>query len=74
MTNIRFTNQFRRRKRAAFQNDLHRTSRSSGAGVAAGANFLPGLRAAMAGSGAAELLGAFIAFAFIRRDSLYAKK
>jgi len=28
----------------------------------------------MAGSGAAELLGAFIAFAFIRRDSLYAKK
>jgi hypothetical protein len=39
-----------------------------------GAGFLPGLRAALTGSGAAELLGAVIAFAFIKRSSLEAKK
>jgi len=38
-----------------------------------GAGFLPGLRAALCGSGTAELLGALIAFAFIRGDSLHAK-
>jgi EmrB/QacA subfamily drug resistance transporter len=36
----------------------------------AGPGFLPGLRAAMSGGGGAELLGAVIAFAFIRSDSL----
>ena len=35
-----------------------------------GAGFLPGLHAAMSGSAAAELLGAAIALAFIRKDSL----
>jgi EmrB/QacA subfamily drug resistance transporter len=39
-----------------------------------GAGFLPGLRAALTGSGAAELLGAVIAFAFITRNSLEAKQ
>ncbi len=39
----------------------------------AGANFLPGLRAAMTGGGMSELIGALVAFAFIRRDSLKAK-
>ena len=37
------------------------------------AGFLPGLRWAMTGGGVAELLGAVIAFAFIRRDSLHAQ-
>ena len=37
------------------------------------AGFLPGLRSAMTGGGVAELLGAVIAFAFIRRDSLHAQ-
>jgi EmrB/QacA subfamily drug resistance transporter len=45
----------------------------AGQQAASGANFLPGLRAALAGGGAGELLGAVIAFAFIRRDSLDAK-
>ena len=39
-----------------------------------GEGFLPGLRAALAGSAAAELLGAVIAFAFIKRNSLEAKR
>ena len=39
----------------------------------ANANFLPGLRAAMTGGGMSELIGALVAFAFIRRDSLKAK-
>jgi EmrB/QacA subfamily drug resistance transporter len=38
-----------------------------------GAGFLAGLRAALTGSGAAELLGAVIAFAFIKRTSLEGK-
>ena len=38
-----------------------------------GAGFLPGLRAALCGSGTAELLGALIAFAFIRGDLLRAQ-
>ena len=38
-----------------------------------GAEFLPGLHAAMSGSAAAELLGAAIALAFIRKNSLRAK-
>ena len=45
----------------------------AGQEAAAGANFLPGLRAAMTGSGVSEFLGALVAFAFIRRDSLKAK-
>jgi hypothetical protein len=39
-----------------------------------GPGFLPGLRAAMTGSAASELLGAVIAFAFIRHDSLKAAR
>jgi hypothetical protein len=35
---------------------------------------MPGLRAAMIAAGLAELLGATIAAAFIRHDSLHAKK
>lgn len=42
----------------------------AGQHAAAGAGFLPGLRAAMTGGGAAELLGAVIALALIRSDSL----
>jgi MFS family permease len=42
------------------------------ANIAAG--FLSGLRAAMIAAGLAELLGAIIAAAFIREDSLHAKK
>src|SRR5262245_61118568 len=38
---------------------------------AAGEGFLSGLRAALAGSGIAELIGAAIAITFIRRDSLH---
>jgi hypothetical protein len=34
---------------------------------------MPGLRAAMIAAGSAELLGAIIAAAVIRRDSLHAK-
>ena len=45
----------------------------AGQHAAAGAGFLPGLRWAMTGGGAAELLGAVIALAFIRSDSLHAK-
>jgi DHA2 family methylenomycin A resistance protein-like MFS transporter len=37
------------------------------------AGFMPGLRAAMIAAGSAELLGAIIAAAVIRRDSLHAK-
>ena len=39
----------------------------------AGPGILPGLRAAMSGGGAAELLGAVVALAFIRSDSLKTK-
>ncbi len=39
----------------------------------AGADFLPGLRAALTGGGLAELIGAVIALAFIRSNSLHAK-
>jgi EmrB/QacA subfamily drug resistance transporter len=42
----------------------------AGQDAAAGARFLAGLRAALTGSGAAELLGAAVAFAFIRGDAL----
>lgn len=42
----------------------------AGQQATAGDNFLPGLQAAMTGSGASELLGAAVAFAFIRHDSL----
>ncbi len=40
---------------------------------AAGAGFLPGLRAAMLVGGSGELIGAVVAFAFIRSDSLKRK-
>jgi DHA2 family methylenomycin A resistance protein-like MFS transporter len=46
----------------------------AGQQASAGANFLPGLRAAMCAAGAAELIGAVVAFTFIRKDSLYAKE
>ena len=46
----------------------------AGQDAAAGSGFLPGLRAALIGSGAAEFIGAVIAFSFIRHDSLHAKK
>ena len=45
----------------------------AGQEAAAGANFLPGLQAAMIGGGASEFLGVVVAFAFIRHDSLKAK-
>ena len=45
----------------------------AGQEAAAGANFLPGLQAAMIGGGISEFLGAAIAFALIRHDSLKAK-
>jgi MFS transporter, DHA2 family, methylenomycin A resistance protein len=45
----------------------------AGQEAAAGANFLPGLQAAMIGGGASEFLGMVVAFAFIRHDSLKAK-
>ncbi|MGB7258717.1 MAG: MFS transporter [Pseudolabrys sp.] len=38
------------------------------------AGFLPGLRAALVGGGIGELIGAVVAFAFIRGDSLKTKK
>jgi MFS transporter, DHA2 family, methylenomycin A resistance protein len=40
----------------------------------AGEGFLSGLRAALTGSGVAELIGAAIAVTFIRRDSLHPQK
>jgi MFS transporter, DHA2 family, methylenomycin A resistance protein len=46
----------------------------AGQNAAAGSGFLPGLRAALIGSGVAEFIGAVIAFSFIRHDSLHAKK
>jgi len=46
----------------------------AGQDAAAGSGFLPGLRAALIGSGVAEFIGAVIAFSFIRHDSLHAKK
>jgi EmrB/QacA subfamily drug resistance transporter len=45
----------------------------AGQDAAAGEGFLPGLRAAMLVGGSAELLGAVIAFAFIRSSSLKKK-
>jgi MFS family permease len=45
----------------------------AGQETAAGANFLPGLQAAMIGGGASEFLGMVVAFGFIRHDSLKAK-
>jgi EmrB/QacA subfamily drug resistance transporter len=45
----------------------------AGQDVAAASDFMSGLRAALIGSGVAELSGAAIALAFIRRDSLHAK-
>jgi EmrB/QacA subfamily drug resistance transporter len=45
----------------------------AGQDAAAGEGFLPGLRAAMLVGGSAELVGAVIAFAFIRSDSLKKK-
>jgi EmrB/QacA subfamily drug resistance transporter len=46
----------------------------AGQDAQAGDGFLPGLRAAMLTGGSFELLGAAIAFAFIRADSLHRKK
>jgi len=46
----------------------------AGQDAAAGSGFLPGLQAALIGSGIAELAGAAIAFSFIRRDSLHPSK
>ena len=46
----------------------------AGQQASAGANFLSGLRAAMCAAGAAELIGAAVAFTFIRKDSLDAKE
>jgi histidinol dehydrogenase len=45
----------------------------AGQSVSAASDFMSGLRAALIGSGAAELTGVIIAFAFIRRDSLHVK-
>jgi MFS transporter, DHA2 family, methylenomycin A resistance protein len=45
----------------------------AGQNAIAGADFLPGLRAALAGGGIAELIGAVIALTFIRSNSLHAK-
>jgi len=45
----------------------------AGQNVSAASDFMSGLRAALTGSGAAELTGVIIAFAFIRRDSLHVK-
>jgi EmrB/QacA subfamily drug resistance transporter len=45
----------------------------AGQDAAVGPGFLSGLRAALIGSGVAELIGAAIAFAFIRHDSLHTK-
>jgi hypothetical protein len=46
----------------------------AGQDAAAGEGFLSGLRAAMLFGGSAELVGAVVAFAFIRRNSLQTKK
>jgi MFS transporter, DHA2 family, methylenomycin A resistance protein len=46
----------------------------AGQDASAGSGFLPGLRTALIGSGVAELIGAAIAFSFIRRDSLHPVK
>jgi DHA2 family methylenomycin A resistance protein-like MFS transporter len=46
----------------------------AGQEAAASGGFLPGLRAALLVGGSAELVGAVVAFAFIRRDSLKSKK
>ena len=46
----------------------------AGQDASAGSGFLPGLRTALIGSGVAELIGATIAFSFIRRDSLHPVK
>ena len=46
----------------------------AGQDAAAGSGFLPGLQAALIGSGVAEFIGAVISFSFIRHDSLHAKK
>jgi DHA2 family methylenomycin A resistance protein-like MFS transporter len=45
----------------------------AGQDAAAGANFLPGVKAAMIGGGTSELIGAVVAFAFVRHDSLKPK-
>jgi hypothetical protein len=45
----------------------------AGQNAAMGAGFLPGLHAAMSSSAAVELLGAVVAFAFIRSNSLHAR-
>jgi MFS transporter, DHA2 family, methylenomycin A resistance protein len=45
----------------------------AGQNAPVGPGFLPGLHAALIGSGVAELIGAAIAFGFIRHDSLNAK-
>jgi DHA2 family methylenomycin A resistance protein-like MFS transporter len=45
----------------------------AGQNAAAGADFVDGLRAALTGSGVAELIGAVIALTFIRSNSLHAK-
>jgi hypothetical protein len=42
----------------------------AGQNTACGPDFLPGLHAAMTGTTVSELLGAVVAFALIRRDSL----
>jgi DHA2 family methylenomycin A resistance protein-like MFS transporter len=46
----------------------------AGQNAAAGGGFLSGLRAAMLFGGSAELVGAVLAFSFIRRNSLQPKK
>jgi MFS transporter, DHA2 family, methylenomycin A resistance protein len=45
----------------------------AGQDATAGVGFVTGLRAALIGSGVAELIGAAISFAFIRRNSLHAE-
>jgi len=45
----------------------------AGQNATGGPGFLPGLHAAMVGTTVSELLGAVVAFAFIRRNSLHAK-
>lgn len=45
----------------------------AGQNATAGADFVTGLRAALTGSGMAELLGALVALIFIRSNSLHAK-
>jgi len=46
----------------------------AGQNATAGSDFVSGLRAALTGSGIAELIGAVIALAFIRSNSLHANK